>query len=320
MTIALSVVIPTWNRKDLAAECLASLDAQTFRDFETIVVDDGSTDGTADAIAAAFPSVRIVGLSENRGFCVAVNAGIREARGAFILLLNNDMTLDSACLERLMSAASSSDAALFAPLVLWREQPSLIYGAGDAQRVDGRPESIGFRCPLDAFRFPESIFGVSAGAGLYRRAVFDRAGVFDESFIAYFEDSDLNFRARLAGFRAALVPEARAYHLGSASLGGRNGWRAKQCCRNHALLLIKNMPAALIVQYLPSIVAERAHQVSRVFSACRAESGATRAAAETVATLLAILRALPHAFRERSRIQRTRVISVAELDKLLSRR
>ena len=319
MNPRLSIVIPTWNQKDLLTACLRSLYVQTFRDFETVVVDDGSTDDTAKAIERDYPEARLVRLPENRGFCVAANAGIREASGEFILLLNNDMTLDADCLARLVAAADASDAALLAPLVLWRDDPSHIYGAGDRQCVNGRPESIGFRCALDGFVFPEAIFGVSAGAGLYRRAVFDRIGLLDERFIAYFEDSDLNFRARLAGFGAALVPEARAYHVGAASIEGRTWWRTRQCCRNHALLVIKNMPRALFLKYLPAIVAERWHHVRRVFSACRAEFGSVRAVAEVVSVCYSLARALPHVLGERSRIQRSRVISIHELEMLLTK-
>ncbi len=222
----ISVIIPTWNRRQLLAACLDSLAAQTFRDFEIIVVDDGSTDGTAAYLADAYPHVRVVSLARNSGFATAINAGIRQAQSDWLFLLNNDMTLEPSCMELLADAASQDLASLIAPLVLCQDQPQLIYGAGDRQYVSGRPEAIGHGQPVDTFVHPRRIFGVSAGAALYDRSVFERIGLFDESFGAYFEDSDLNFRAKLAGFRACVVPEARAYHLGSASLNARHLWRA----------------------------------------------------------------------------------------------
>lgn len=317
MSARVSIVIPTWNRKALLAACLDSLAAQTFQDFEVIVVDDGSTDDTAAMVERQYPAVRLVRLPENRGFCVAVNAGLRQVDGELVLLLNNDMTLARDCLAQLVGAAAASETAMFAPLVLWRDDPDTIYGAGDRQRQDGRPESIGFRCPLEGFRFPETVFGVSGGAGLYRRDVFDRVGPLDERFVAYFEDSDLSFRARLAGFRAAFVREAVAYHVGSASLEGRTWWRARQCYRNHALLVLKNMPASLLRQNARVILAERRHQVVRAFSATRAEFGAARAMAIMVSAWLSILRQLPHVFAERRRIGRLAVIEDEELAALL---
>lgn len=315
----ISIVVPTWNRRDLAVTCLRSLAAQTFRDIEIILVDDGSTDGTAEAVARAFPEVRVLRMPENRGFCRAVNAGIRQASASLILLLNNDMTLAVDFLERLAGAAAASDAAMFAPLVLWRDEPETIYAAGDRLRANGRPESIGFREPREGFAFPEGIFGVSAGAGLYRRALFDSVGLLDERFVAYFEDSDLSFRARLAGFRAELVPDAVAYHIGSASIAGRTWWRTRQCFRNHALLVIKDMPRPLLVRHAASIAGERLHQARRLFSAARAEFGAMRAAACLLGAAYSLLREIPHALAERRRIQRGRVIAIEDLEALLTK-
>lgn len=315
----LSIVIPTWNRKDLALSCLRSLEKQTFKNFETIVVDDGSTDDTAEAVDQEFPEARVVRLPRNSGFAAAANAGIRRATSGLILLLNNDITVEPDFLEKLLQAADSSNAAMFAPLLLWRDDPKVIYSAGDRQLASGRPESVGFRRPREGFAFPRTIFGVSAAAGLYRREVFDRVGLLDEHFVAYFEDSDLSFRARLAGFEAEFVEDAVGCHMGSASIGGREWWRTRQCYRNHALLVLKNMPLELIRRNARVILAERIHQTRRLFSAARAERGAVWAAGVLGTTWLSILRQLPHALRERHRIQRTREIELGKLEELVSR-
>lgn len=318
MTSRLTVVIPTWNHSDLLGECLSSLRGQSFQDFDVLVVDDGSSDNIAGLVASDFPEVRVLRLPENKGFAAAVNAGLREVQTELVFLLNNDMTLDPACLAKLAGAAMDGGPALIAPLVLWRDDPETIYSAGDLQRANGRPESVGFRCPLAGFEFPETVFGVSAGAGLYRREVFDRVGLFDERFIAYFEDSDLNFRARLAGFSAICVPEAVAYHVGSASLGGRTWWRAKQCYRNHSLLVLKNMPLGLLFRYGPAIFREWIHQIRRAVSAGRAEYGLLASWAGVKLTTFGLLMLIPHALFERWRIRKLTTISTKELEALLT--
>lgn len=319
MSARVSVVIPTWNHVDLLTECLESLRAQTYQDIEIIVADDGSTDGTAEVVKRRFPEVHLGPLPVNRGFCVAVNAGIREAHGEYIVLLNNDMTLDPRFLEQLVARADESDAAMFAPLVVWRDDPKAVYSAGDRQRVDGRPESIGFRRALSECVFTDEVFGVSAGAALYRREVFDTVGLFDEQYVAYFEDSDLNFRARLAGFHACFVREALAYHVGSASQGGRTWWRTRQCFRNHALLVIKNIPTPLLVRYLPLILVERLRGVGRVVASARTEFGLARAIGVLIGTGFEIVMLLPHALRERRRIQRARRLTPSQLAPFLTR-
>ncbi len=317
MTARIDVVIPTWNRKDLLEECLRSLREQEFRDFHIIVVDDGSTDGTADFAAEAFPGVELIRLPRNRGFCAAVNAGIAASSAPLVLLLNNDMTLDARFLGALAEAAAHSEARLFAPLVLWQDEPVRIYGAGDRQCRNGRPESIGFREPLDGFDFAERPFGVSAGAGLYRREVFEMVGVFDERFVAYFEDSDLNFRARRAGYDAEFVRDAIAFHRGSASLGDRTWWRSRQCFRNHALLVLKNMPLPLMVKYAPRIVAERFNQMARLVSSARTQVGLLRALGVLVAAGFGIIALLPHAIASRMAFRPKVRRSWREIDALM---
>jgi hypothetical protein len=319
MSATMSIVIPTWNRRDLVAECLASLQRQTHPAREIIVVDDGSTDDTCAFLSKEYPDVRVVRLETNSGFCVAVNAGIRAATGDLIMLLNNDVTLAPDCLEKLLLASETSNAALFAPLVLFRDEPDVVYSAGDRQHVNGRPESIGFRCKRDTFELLVRIFGVSGGAGLYRREVFERVGLLEERFVAYFEDSDLNFRARLAGFDAQLVPDAVAYHVGSASLGGKTWWRSRQCWRNHALLVIRNYPASLLARYAGAILKERMHQFRRLLSSARAEFGLLRALGVWFGALASLWVAIPSSLVARTRIQSSRCIAPRELEELMTK-
>jgi GT2 family glycosyltransferase len=277
MGAALTVVIPTYNRTDLLAECLASIAAQTFRDLRVLVIDDASPQDVAACVRAAYPMAVVIRRSENGGFARAANAGIRAAESAYIMLLNDDMTLAPDCIERLMNGLRESDEAMVCPLVLFRDQPDTIYSAGDRITRGGRPESIGFREKHDGFHFERRPWGVSAGAAIYARDVFNTVGLFDETFVAYFEDADLGLRARRAGFGAICMPEAVAYHVGSASQAGSTTWRTRQCYRNHALLVAKNFSARERMGRAPWIAAERIHQTRRVIATHRAEAGLAHA-------------------------------------------
>jgi len=316
---SLTIVIPTYNQSALLKECLESLAAQTYQDFDVVVVDDASAEDIPKTVSAVSPNARVIRMEKNSGFACAVNAGLQSSTAPRLMLLNNDMTLEPDCLEKLIATMDASSADMLTPLVLFRDEPETIYSAGDLLRTSGRPESIGFRRPRTGFKHPPKVFGVTGGAALYAREVFDQIGYFDERFVAYFEDSDLSFRARLAGFTAACVPETVAYHVGGASLDGRTAWRTRQCARNHMLLIMKNMPIRLIIRLAPSIIKEHFHQLGRVISTVRAESGLLKGLVELVRVRWELFCLIPHMLRERKRIQRARKIMNQELRSMLTK-
>jgi len=301
MSAALTIVVPTYNRTDLLADCLRSLGAQRFRDFRVIVVDDASPLDVSACVREALPGALVIRRAENGGFACAANEGIRAADSPHIMLLNDDMTLAPDCIERLMRGVQQSGAAMGCPLVLFRDQPDTIYSAGDRITRGGRPESIGFRQKREGFTFERRPWGVSAGAAVYAREVFDTIGHFDESFVAYFEDADLCWRARAAGFEAICVPEAVAYHVGSASQAGSTLWRTRQCYCNHALLIAKNFSSTELFLHAPWIVAERMHQTRRLLSAARSEHGMVAALREWARAWGEEIALLPGAIRARRR-------------------
>ncbi len=315
----IDIIIPTWNGLDVLMKCLASLAGQTCRDFDVTVVDDGSTDDTAAALHKQYPGVRVIELEDNKGFCTAVNTGITATSNELIFLLNNDMTLMPDCLAQLLATLDHDHADMVAPIVLFQDEPDVVYSAGDCQRMNGRSECWGHKAIRKEFVPPPTVFGVSAGAALYRRAIFERVGLLDEKYGAYFEDADLSFRARLAGFSAALATDAIAYHAGSASIRDRMWWRAQQCCRNHALLVIKNMPTELMIRNAPQILWERINQMRRFVSGARTEFGLLRAWGMLLRTELGIGRLLPQLIRDRWTIQRSRQVSNADIEALLVR-
>lgn len=314
--VSLTVVIPSYNQGDLLRECLKSIAEQTVRPSEIVVVDDGSTEDIAGMLVRNFPYVRAIRLDRNSGFCRAANVGAQAATTQYVFLLNNDMTLAPDCIELLLRDADLRT--ILTPLVLFKAEPDVIYCAGDRILTSGRPEPIGFRETLADFSAPSRVFGATGGAMLVPRAVFDRAGYFDESFVAYFEDADLCMRARWAGFDCALVPGAVAYHVGSASLGGKTWRRSMLCFRNHALLVAKNFPVPVLLRFSPCILRERFHQAGMLLSSARTEFGLIGAIGELLYALSKLVAVLPRAVLARKQL-RAKTLSNREFVALLTR-
>jgi len=308
----LTVVIPNWNGERFLELCLGSLRDQSFGDFETILVDNGSTDGSTSYVEEHFPGVKVVSLGENRGIAAAFNAGIEASGAEYVVLLNNDTELDPGLLEALVRAAEDRpESGLFASKLVDFYDRRVLDGAGDAMRLSGLPYRIGHG-ERDGGRFnkPGYVFGACAAAALYRREMLDEVGSFDEDFVSYCEDGDLSFRAQLAGYRCFYVPGAVVYHMGSASTGGKRSPTATRLgSRNSFSLLVKNLPLSAVPHVLPFFVAG---QLVRLITA--AATGSLRAHLEGLA---GAWRHLPLMLRKRAEIQNRKKISDAEIRRLL---
>ena len=308
-------MVPNWNTKDFLGPCLESLRRQTFRDFETLVVDSASTDGSVGFVEENFPEVITLALAENRGFSGAVNAGIGASDAELVVLLNNDTEQDPGWLEALVEAAEHRpEAGLFASKLVDFGDRGLLDGAGDALRKSGLPYRLGHgERDRGQFESEEFVFGACAAAALYRRGVFDEVGLFDEDFFAYCEDGDLSFRAQLAGHRCLYVPDSVVYHVGSVSTGGKRSATATRLgTRNGLLLLVKNLPGSLVRSYLPSIVLG---QLSRLLVVSLSPGG-LRAHLQGLAEAWHLL---PKMLKKRRHIQDGRRVSDAYLRELLGR-
>ncbi len=254
---AVSVVIPTRNGVHLLGECLRALQAQTYADFETIVVDDASTDGTRDALSN-HPHVVAVYLTGRRGhgFVAAANAGLARARGDIIVLLNNDAVPDPGWLEALVGALERHTwAGMAASRLVLYDRPGVFHSTGDYYGLDGVPGSRGvWQTDEGRYDAEEEVFGPCAAAAAYRRSVLaDLAQcdgtqppgyVFDPQLWMYCEDVDLNLRARLRGHRTVYVPTARVLHRLSATGGGPLA--SFYVGRNLIYLIAKDLPASVI--------------------------------------------------------------------------
>jgi GT2 family glycosyltransferase len=219
--VDVAVVIPNYNGERWLPGVLESVRAQTVAPVETLVVDDGSTDGSTALIAERFPEVRVVALGGNGGFARAANAGIRAVSAEAVALVNTDVLLAPDWIELAAAALSEAPgAASVATKLVDLDDPALLYDAGDVLRRDGASVQRG-RFERDAGRYdePGDVFSACAGAALYRRAAVLDAGGFDERFGTYLEDVDLGLRLRLAGWTCRWEPRAVARHAGGGSSG-----------------------------------------------------------------------------------------------------
>ena len=206
--IVISVVVLNYNGRRYLNGCLASLAAQTFRDFEVIVVDNASTDGSVEHLKANFPWVRLVLNRENLGFAGGTNSGIRAAQGEHVLTFNNDAIADDSLLEKLQEPMADAKVGVCAARMLLSD--GRINSTGICLSRSGAAWDRGMFEPDEGqYEAREEVFGACAGAALYRKKMLDEIGLFDEDFFLYMEDVDLAFRARLAGWRCIYVPEAK---------------------------------------------------------------------------------------------------------------
>ena len=237
-----------WNRKDLLRACLVSLQRQEGVRFEIIVVDNGSTDGSADLAERQF-GTNVIRNTENRGFCAANNQGIAAARGEYIALLNNDAEAEPGWLEALFRACSTEpDVGMAASKILVWENPRLIDKAGHLIFPDGQNRGRGSGA-IDQGQFDreEEVLWPDGCAALYRRAMLEQIGGFDEDFFAYGDDAELGLRARIAGWRCIYTPEAVVRHHRGATLGKDSLRRLELIERNRLLLAIKLFPLSLLL-------------------------------------------------------------------------
>jgi GT2 family glycosyltransferase len=248
-------------------ECLSSIDAQTFQDFEVVVVDNASVDGSKEFIKENFARIKVVESHENRGFAGGNNLGIPHCTGKYVFFLNNDTRLDPNTLQELVNATlSHPKVSIFACFLLNYKEPDLSDSAGDTVYTNGVPFSFS-RYPANMFSEPREVTAACAGAAMYSRKVLDSIGVFDEDFFLIFEDLDLSFRARHAGEKILFIPSAKVFHKGSASLGGKTSRLSLYYCeRNIWLFYLKNFPMPILLEMLPALVIMK---IFRLISAIR---------------------------------------------------
>lgn len=249
-----TVIIPNYQGKDYIRACLDSLRArQEEAIFSTLVVDNASTDGSLEIIRQEYPEVEVIALSENTGFCHAVNVGIQASDSPYVLLLNNDtVTMPGFVAALLQRMESDEQIFSVSPMMLSLQDPSRIDDAGDRYNALGWAFARGKGQPAERYTKPARIFAACGGASLYRREAVLSLGGFDENHFAYLEDIDIGYRALIQGWSNMYEPRARVLHAGSAVSGSRyNAFKVKLSSANNAYMIGKNMPLLQFLLNLP---------------------------------------------------------------------
>ena len=302
---AVTVAVVAYRSGATLAACIERLAAQSFTDFELVLVDNASPDGEAQAVAAAWPFARLIENAENRGFAAAMNQAAHAGRGRWLALLNPDAFPDTEWLARLVDAAERHPAIRsFASRQLMDEDPAILDGLGDVMGAPCIPYRGGYR-RRDPGDTPEGlVFSACGGAMLIDRALFLAQGGFDERFFCYCEDVDLGYRLQLIGEATLLVPSAVVRHVGSASSGGpRSDFAVFHGVRNRFWVLVKDTPWPLLPLVLVLHVLAQA-VISIVQAENRGQIGVTLRAYR------AALKGLGPVLADRRSVQRMRKASV----------
>lgn len=322
-----SVVVVNWNGADVLPGCLASLAAQTYPNFEVLLVDNGSDDESVAIAGRAAVPVQIIRNTVNRGFCGANNQGIAAAKGAYVALLNNDAEADPNWISSLVAEIQQTPrCGMVASKILLYDDHNRFDKVGHLIYADGQNRGRGSG-EIDQGQYdnPEETLWPDGCAALYSAAMLRQIGSFDEDFFAYADDADLGFRGRIAGWNAMYVPSAVVYHRGGMTLGRYSKKRLFLIERNRLWLVFKLFPLRLW-PLVPVYFVRRI--VATVFATSDQEGEAHKAARElgTFALIQCIAKAngaallgLPKMIRKRAQVNKYRQLSADDIRSLLKR-
>jgi GT2 family glycosyltransferase len=254
------IIIVNYNGKDVIIGCLKALESQSLKDFDLIIVDNGSSDNSLELIRH-FPSKtsfvhapKIIELDSNRGFAGGNSAGLGHTAADYVALLNNDAEPERHWLRDLVIAMETDPYTGICASKLVVHGTDVIDSAGDGYATSLKGFKRGEGENTRQYVSQEHIFGACAGAALYRRKMLDEIGFFDDDFFLIHEDTDLNFRAQIAGWKVAYVPSALVHHKVRSTIGPMSDMAVYYTLRNSEFVRIKNVPFSIFLRCLPSFI------------------------------------------------------------------
>ena len=310
---SVSIVIVSYNGRAHLARCLAAALAQQGPSFEVIVVDNGSSDGSAAFVRERFPAVRLVALNHNAGFAGGNNRGAAAAAGSWLVFLNNDTEVQPGWLQALVAAAGASETTgLVTSQIVFLHDPSILDSAGDAVTRAGGAFKRGHGRPTHHYPAREPVFAACGASFLISKRLFDECAGFDEDFFLSHEDVDLSYRVRLRGYTCLYEPASIVRHVGSASLGRTSTLSIFHGQRNLEWLYVKNTPGWVLPVTLPL------HAIYVL--AAGVYFTAIGHLPSFLCAKLAALRGLPRMWRKRQAIQAARRVPPGAIWRALERR
>jgi GT2 family glycosyltransferase len=307
-----SVVILNWNGLRFLDACLEAVSAQDLEGgLEIILVDGGSGDGSVEAVRSRFPEVRVVEAGRNLGYAAGNNLGMGLARAEWIVLLNNDTRVRPGWLRALVEAGSSHPqvAAVTAKL-LFADRPKVIQSAGSLLLSEGAGGDRGFGEPdRGQYDRPQEVFAANGASMLLRKGALDDAGLLDETFFMYYEDTDLCWRLRLRGWRILYEPKAVVEHFHAGSSREGSPFFLFHADRNRVFMLLKNAPWRLLARSLASAGSRAAGRGPALRS--------RRGARHLLWVAASLVWHLPEMLVKRARIRRRRRVADSEIRRWL---
>lgn len=255
MPTLVTLIVLNYNGKKFLETLLPSIRKQTFRDFDILLVENGSTDDSAEYVRQNYPEVVILTIEKNIGFSRAVNFGFKHAKGTLAVLVCNDNRMDEHWLEELVTAAQRDERGIFSTRNMDFSHPEVIDDVGGTNNILGYPIAIGHHERMGpAYEGVREVFAPCGNCFIISRQLFLDLGGFDEHYFGYLEDSDLGWRARLFGYRSYCVSSAVAYHMLSATWGRESSTKRYLIERNRLYMMAKNFSMTTLIKLFPLLL------------------------------------------------------------------
>jgi GT2 family glycosyltransferase len=310
-----SIIVLNWNGKHLLGDCLDSIKAQTYPHIEIIVIDNGSVDGSIPYLEKNYTDVKLIVNESNLGFSRGMNIGFKEAKGNYLMPLNNDIRLEPNFVEEMVKAAQTSDVGSVSGKLIKADSLNrdIIDSAGHVLFKNRLVRNRGAGLHVSQLNKEEYVFGACGAAPLYKREMLEDVAIdgeyYDEDFFSFFEDVDLDWRAQIRGWKCKFTPKAIAYHWRGGTAVRRTTIVEKHNYKNRYLLMLKNDTAANYFKNLPWIL----------FTDIIKSSALLFRAPVALTGWFSIIRLFPQMLKKRRHIQGRRKVSAAQIERLLEK-